>query len=265
MSKTVVTASATALALVTVLSLSACESTEGHKTDIGTVAGAIVGGLAGQSVGSGRGRVLATLAGAAGGAWIGRQIGAALDERDRQHLAESTQETVVTGEAQEWSNPESGVQGRTEVVGEDRETSVVEVAVLRERVETLPPLEMIGERYRATSDSNVRGGPGTDYALVGSLAAGETVHVLGRVRDQSWHVIAENGAASGFVHTNLLELAPADSAPPAPPARPAAVQTAMVETDRQCRSVKQTVVMADGDEREETVRACRGSGGWEVI
>lgn len=41
---------------------------------LGTIGGAVVGGLLGHQVGSGRGNTAATIAGAAGGAYAGREI-----------------------------------------------------------------------------------------------------------------------------------------------------------------------------------------------
>lgn len=41
---------------------------------LGTIAGAVVGGVAGNQVGSGKGKTVATVAGTAGGAYIGHQI-----------------------------------------------------------------------------------------------------------------------------------------------------------------------------------------------
>jgi outer membrane lipoprotein SlyB len=41
---------------------------------LGTVAGAVIGGVAGHQVGSGSGNTAATIAGAAGGAYIGHQL-----------------------------------------------------------------------------------------------------------------------------------------------------------------------------------------------
>lgn len=42
--------------------------------DVGTVGGAVVGGLLGNQVGQGRGNTAATIAGAAGGALVGREV-----------------------------------------------------------------------------------------------------------------------------------------------------------------------------------------------
>jgi outer membrane lipoprotein SlyB len=46
----------------------------GTGIGLGTVAGAVIGGVAGRQVGSGSGNTAATIAGAAGGAYIGHQL-----------------------------------------------------------------------------------------------------------------------------------------------------------------------------------------------
>jgi outer membrane lipoprotein SlyB len=48
---------------------------ESSGIDVGTVGGALVGGLLGNQVGQGRGNTAATIAGAAGGALLGREVG----------------------------------------------------------------------------------------------------------------------------------------------------------------------------------------------
>ncbi len=46
----------------------------GSGYGLGTVAGAVIGGVAGNQVGGGSGKTIATVAGAAGGAYVGHQI-----------------------------------------------------------------------------------------------------------------------------------------------------------------------------------------------
>jgi outer membrane lipoprotein SlyB len=46
----------------------------GNVGMLGTISGAVIGGLLGHQVGSGRGQTAATIAGAAGGAYAGREI-----------------------------------------------------------------------------------------------------------------------------------------------------------------------------------------------
>ena len=46
----------------------------GSGIGIGTIAGAVIGGVLGHQVGSGRGNTVATVAGAAGGAYVGHEL-----------------------------------------------------------------------------------------------------------------------------------------------------------------------------------------------
>jgi outer membrane lipoprotein SlyB len=52
----------------------------GSGIGIGTIAGAVIGGVLGNQVGSGRGNTVATVAGVAGGAYVGHEI----DNRQQQ-------------------------------------------------------------------------------------------------------------------------------------------------------------------------------------
>jgi outer membrane lipoprotein SlyB len=55
----------------------------GSSIGIGTIAGAVVGGVLGNQVGAGRGNTAATVVGAAGGAYVGHEI----DKRQQQPAA----------------------------------------------------------------------------------------------------------------------------------------------------------------------------------
>lgn len=46
----------------------------GSSVGVGTIAGAVVGGIIGNQIGAGRGNTLATVAGAAGGAYVGHEL-----------------------------------------------------------------------------------------------------------------------------------------------------------------------------------------------
>ncbi len=78
------------------------------KESLGTMLGGIAGGLLGNKLGKDGNRVLGTLAGAALGAFIGKKIGAALDEQDKQRLAEATVKAADTGTTQTVVSPSSG-------------------------------------------------------------------------------------------------------------------------------------------------------------
>ncbi len=65
-----------------------------HKI-LGTVAGAVVGGVLGNQVGGGRGKDLATVAGAVGGAYAGHKIQGSQQQKSAQPKTEQRCETVT--------------------------------------------------------------------------------------------------------------------------------------------------------------------------
>jgi hypothetical protein len=56
----------------------------------------------------------------------------------------------------------------------------------------------------AKNNANVRFGPGTDTRVVGSLASGDEVIVIGRNEDGSWLRIQQEGGVDGWVKATLL-------------------------------------------------------------
>ena len=84
------------------------------KADIGTVLGAIVGGVGGSQIGKGSGQLWATGAGVFLGAIVGRGIGQSLDRADEMHAQaayEYTLETLPSGYTGGWENPDNGHSG----------------------------------------------------------------------------------------------------------------------------------------------------------
>jgi surface antigen len=103
-------------ALVAALGLAGCEGTQGPgpKQAVGTVGGAVLGGLLGSQIGGGSGRLWATGAGAVLGALAGSEIGKSLDRADKAYMAQTTQATLEhtrTGETSTWQNPDTGHAG----------------------------------------------------------------------------------------------------------------------------------------------------------
>lgn len=86
--------------------LSACE-TQPTKEQLGTIGGAVVGGLLGAQLGEGRGRTVAIIAATLAGAYLGNRVGKSMDEKDRQKVAQSL-ETAPTGTTTTWRNPDTG-------------------------------------------------------------------------------------------------------------------------------------------------------------
>lgn len=85
-----------------------------NKQDIGTIAGAIGGGVIGHNIGGGSGQTVATIAGTLIGAGIGRSIGGSLDQADLAAYNNASQRALETGQPGQtlpWNNPQSGNYG----------------------------------------------------------------------------------------------------------------------------------------------------------
>lgn len=109
--------------MVLSLGLSGCMETfgpTGSKQQVGTGAGAVLGGLAGSQMGKGSGRLWATGAGVLVGALLGSEIGSSLDKADLAYAKQANTRayTAPIGETITWSNPESGNSGAVTPVRE---------------------------------------------------------------------------------------------------------------------------------------------------
>jgi surface antigen len=102
-----------ALCLVAALSLSACETWEASKRDIGGALGAITGGVLASNIGSGKGQLAAVGVGTLVGALIGSSIGQSLDQADMVYADRANQQahTAPVGQTISWSNPQTGNSG----------------------------------------------------------------------------------------------------------------------------------------------------------
>lgn len=112
-------------AVVTVCMLSACQQGGApgagvmnggglNKQDVGTVGGAIGGGVLGSLVGHGAGKTAAIIGGGLLGGFLGNSVGKSLDNADRAAYEATSQralETAQPGQALPWKNPQSGNSG----------------------------------------------------------------------------------------------------------------------------------------------------------
>ena len=105
--------------IASLLVTSACSQNGGadggvKKQDVGTLAGAVGGALAGSTLGKGKGNVAAIAAGTLLGAYVGNQVGASLDKADMSYYnntAQRAMESAKTGTTSTWVNPDSGNSG----------------------------------------------------------------------------------------------------------------------------------------------------------
>lgn len=248
------------------LSVAACNVT---KKDAMTVGGAGAGAALGSLFGSGTGRIISMVAGAAAGAWLGRELAGYLDEREQRQLVRQTQSTATTGRTETWTNPDTGTRVSTEVTGQTTSTESFQVPVKKSKLSNneMPPFDFVGKQFNVLKNANVRGGPSTNFKVVGSLRANTTVDVIGKVTGKPWYIIGENGVVDGFVYTTLLQ--PTEAAVATVLADPSAgdnpdVNMLSATTTANCREITQTIVLKDGKEKTETVKACEGPNGWQT-
>ena len=101
--------------VISVFILTGCETMQGmgQKQQIGTVAGAVLGGIAGSKVGKGSGQRWAIGAGALLGTLLGSEVGRSLDKADMAYAdrALGQAHNAPIGETIKWNNPESGHEG----------------------------------------------------------------------------------------------------------------------------------------------------------
>ena len=100
-------------AILACIVLAACQGT-GPKQQLGSLIGAVAGGVAGSQFGKGDGRLAAVGIGTLVGAAIGGEVGSSLDKADRLHAARAEQhalEHAPSGTPIAWSNPDTGHGG----------------------------------------------------------------------------------------------------------------------------------------------------------
>ena len=97
------------LPVVAVLGGCAGENHPGMGEVLGTVGGAVLGGVAGNKVGDGSGQKLATVIGAMAGGLAGNWIGKNVDENVRRKAAAAETRALDTGETITWAEgPDTG-------------------------------------------------------------------------------------------------------------------------------------------------------------
>lgn len=102
-------------AMIASVGLAGCESMQGAgtKQTVGSVGGAVIGGVLGSQVGKGDGRLWTTGIGTLLGALVGSEVGRSLDKADIAYAQRANEQahSAPIGEAITWNNPESGNSG----------------------------------------------------------------------------------------------------------------------------------------------------------
>jgi len=234
---------------------------------MGRLLGAGVGALIGSQVGGGKGKLAAVAVGALAGAWLGGEAANRLTQTDRQGIAQTTNTALETGQAQTWTNPDTGVTTRVAVKDSTVERAPMQSDGLQQRPWQSPPLEYVNAWYVADQTSNVRSGPGTDYAVMDTVQRGERVAVVGKVSGEEWYMISDAGLGSGYVHGSLLTRVvqqPGDVSALFAQGRDA--QGTAVAEERACSVIQQEIILPDGTRESRDMRACRQpDGSWVAV
>ena len=202
------------------------------------------------------------------GDWIGQQYSDLLNDDDQDKLTASTKQAAATGKDQVWTSDDGDVKASIKVIKTESEKGDVSVKVPSGRLEKIPPLEMNGAPYRVLKNANVRSGPGTDFAVVDKVSQDAVVVVIGKVQNKSWYLVGDGDVANGFVFEKLLAAIPDSESQKLSVAKlgnnSSIVHEEQVETVWLCRTIQQTIILADGSIKVEEVRACQGPDGWEI-
>ena len=235
------------------------------KQQSGIGIGATAGAIFGTVLDNGKESIIfATVAGAI----IGNQIGKYLDEKDKKKAAKASEEAVISGEKQRWENHDTNVSGSAEVIATHEESGQVRIPVLKDRIEQVPPLNLIGNRYKVLNNANLRVGPNKNYKVVSVLQAGEEIDVIGKVQDQPWFMVGQNQVGTGFIFETLLvplKVSVTKQTVVNKKIDKTEISEQTVAVSRKCRTVHQVITLADGTSKEEDITACQGPNGWEMI
>jgi surface antigen len=94
--------------MIGLATLSAAGCSNMSNQDVGTLSGAVAGGLLGSTVGRGNGQLLAVGAGTLMGAYLGGSIGKNMDDQDRARTNAALENNNV-GQPAYWRNQNTGV------------------------------------------------------------------------------------------------------------------------------------------------------------
>ena len=177
----------------------------------------------------------------------------------------------MSGQTATWSNPQSGASGTvTSQPAPPKAPAPVQIKAVPGSIGTPPEMVAVGERYivKGARGANVRGGAGTTYPVVASLAANEQIMAIGRTTAGDWYMVGRGDVAIGYIAASLIQKA-TDAIPAtptqAPPPPPANAETTQVVMSAECFTTTQTVKLGDGSSQQAQVTSCRTPNGWAQV
>ena len=172
---------------------------------------------------------------------------------------------LVAGVIQSWNNPETGASGEVKVVKESTKTERTTVQVLKGTVEQMPPLEGEITNYTVIRKSEIYGGPGTDYKVVGKQVEGNILKAQ-KVKGADWYAIIQGDVTTtGFMVASSLEKNPTatvtNTEPPIGETEPR-----QIDRERACKTLEQYVTQDDGEVVSEQIEYCQEPNGqWAIV
>lgn len=287
------------IACAMTLAVSGCALDQMSKSQIGTGAGAIIGGLIGQN----NGGAVGALVGAAVGGGIGYLIGSDMDEEDRKALAEKTAQnidTMQTGQTIAWKSERTGNEAVMKVARISEEQKSVSMPTASQ-IHIPANTVLLNASYQANTNATIYTETNINSASVGILPKGTVAKVVGKTSDGTWLIVSRKDTAIGFIQARQLTAYNAQPKVPtmtlqkAPPRTQEKNTTTVVDLDTlpaqtiaksvkkpafdlDAIEVKQQTAMvttecktltydinAKGKQSQETAKACKAPNGtWEL-
>jgi surface antigen len=225
--------------------LFACEGS-GKKQEGGALIGGAVGALAGRAI-SKDNKTLGTVLGAAAGAAAGAYIGCRMQSTDQAMAQQATKRALDTGRSEAWSNSRTGAAGRIDVMSSSYGPPIDGQSLRFERgVLQLRSYDAVGGDYSARGVTNLRSSPSTTGKVVGKLAGGERIEVLGGAPNSNWVLVGRGGYGVGYVSGALLDQGVGGPAP-------------------SCRIINASISTSGAAPTTERYSACRDTKGeWQL-
>jgi surface antigen len=175
---------------------------DGTKQKKAAIAGAIVGGIAGNQIAKNN-KTTGTIAGIAVGAATGSYIGCKLQQKDQERLANDIERALATGKSAQIKNQDGSVFGQTDVVSTTKTAS--QALKLNPNVSAPASLILVGAKYMASRDIALKSSILPTSKTVGGIANGEVIDVLGRINSKiPYAAIAKDGIIIGYAPLGAL-------------------------------------------------------------